>query len=128
MPAEATQQALPFGPAMVFVVEQNVTGQNAFGLGTYLERGAARAGIGLTYIEEDAFMAQSHIFFDYDLTKDLRLGMSGTLGASSVESKGTHQLGLNAIFTSGLGRQLQGEITSGSELGPIFGLSLGFRF
>lgn len=115
------------GPATLFMGEGQDDGRDAFELGTYLSRGAARAGVSVTFLEEDEEVTRSEVFLDYALTEQLSVGISGIMndldGSTTVP-----QIGLSAEFATEGGAYLQGGVADAPELDPVFGLSVGFRF
>ncbi len=125
---DSPQQSTTFGPATLFMGEQLDAGRDAVRLGTFLSRGQARAGVSVTYLEEEEEVSRSEVFLDYSLTEQFSVGLSGILNSEIDEAEAVPQLGVNAEFTTEDGAYLRGGIADAAEYEPVFGLSIGFRF
>ena len=123
-----SQQTKSFGPATLFLGEGLDAGRDAVQLGTFLSRGAARAGVSVTYLEEEEEVSRSEVFIDYSLTERFSVGLSGILNSELNEDEAVPQLGLSAEFTTEGGAFLQGGVADAAEYDPVIGLSIGFRF
>ena len=115
------------GPATLFMGEGRDEGRDALELGTYFSRGAARAGVSVTFLEQEEEVTRSEVFIDYALTEQFSVGISGIL--NDIDAAGTvPQIGLSAEFATEGGAYFQGGVADAPELEPVFGLSVGFRF
>ena len=115
------------GPATLFMGEGQDEGRDAVELGTYLSHGAARAGVSLTFLEQQEEVTRSEVFIDYALTEQFSVGISGIL--NNIDAAGSvPQIGLSAEFSTDGGAYFQGGVADAPELEPVFGLSVGFRF
>ncbi len=116
------------GQATLFLNEGLDLGRDALQMGTFLRRGAARAGLSITFLENDAAVSQSSIFVDYALSDQFSVGLSGIMDNEAGASGSLQQLGLNAeILTEG-GAFVQGGVSGAEDYEPVFGLSVGLRF
>lgn len=122
------QQSTTIGPATLFVGEGRDDGRDALQVGTFLRRGQARAGLSVTYLEEEEEVSRSEVFLDYSLTENFSVGLSGILSSETDAETTVPQLGLSAEYTTDSGAYLQGGFADAAEFDPVFGLSLGFRF
>lgn len=115
------------GYATLFMGEGLDYGRDAVELGTYFSRGAARAGVSLTLLEQEEELARSEVFVDYSLTDRFSVGISGIFNDIDT-SDSVPQIGLSAEYATEGGAYLQGGVADAPELDPVFGLSVGFRF
>lgn len=122
------QQSTTIGPATLFVGEGLAEGRDAVQMGTFLRSGQARAGVSVTYLEQEEEVSRSEVFVDYSLTSNFSVGLSGILNVEIDEDTAVPQLGLSAEYTTDNGAYLQGGFADAAEFEPVFGLSLGFRF
>ncbi len=125
---EDTRQESNLGAATIFLAEGLDAGRDAFEFGTFLKRGQARAGVSVTYLEEQAELARSEVFVDYALTQKLSVGVSGIFDSNIRNEDPVRQLGLNAEFESSGGTFVQGGIAGAPDYDPVIGLSVGLRF
>ena len=121
-----TERAL--GAATVFIAEGLDAGRDALELGTFLQRGQARAGVSVTYLESDAELARSELFLDYAVTENFSVGLSGIMDSELGETEPVRQLGLNAEYATTGGTFVQGGVSGAADYNPVIGLSVGLRF
>ncbi len=125
---EFTRRESSLGAATVFVSEGLDAGRDALELGTFLTRGQARAGLSVTYLESESELARSELFFDYSLTEQLSVGLSGILDSELGETEPVRQFGFNAEYATSGGTYVQGGVAGAADYDPIIGLSVGLRF
>lgn len=117
------------GPATLFVGERIDDGSDALQMGTFLSRGAARAGVSVTYRSQREEVTSSEVFIDYALTERFSMGLSGILNVGVEDEEPVPQLGVSAEYATQGGAFLQGGFAAGSsEYDPVIGLSVGLRF
>ena len=116
------------GGATLFMGEGLDSGRDAVQMGTFIRRGQARAGVSVTYLENEAEVSRSELFFDYSLTEQFSIGLSGILNAEISEDETVPQLGLSAEFATESGAFLQGGVSDASDYQPVIGVSIGLRF
>lgn len=127
-PGAATSALGTLGPATLFLSEGFESGRDALELGTFLTRGQARAGVSVTYLNEDDEVSRSEVFVDYAVSNQFSVGLSGILSSEDEESEPIRQLGVSAEFSSESGAFLQGEVSGAADYDPVIGLSIGLRF
>lgn len=129
-PSDTTfsQMETTFGGATLFMGEGLDGGRDAVQMGTFIRRGQARAGVSVTYLENEAEVSRSELFFDYSLTEQFSIGLSGILNAEISEDETVPQLGLSAEFATESGAFLQGGVSDASDYQPVIGVSIGLRF
>lgn len=123
-----TQRQTTLGPATLFVGEGLNSGREAVEMGTFLRSGQARAGVSVTYLEEQAQLSRSEIFVDYALTERFSVGLSGILNSELDANETVPQVGLSAEYSSESGAFLQGGFAGAAEYDPVIGVSIGLRF
>ena len=116
------------GPATLFLKEGLDYGRDALQMGTFLSRGAARAGLSVTYLETEALVSRSSIFVDFAFSEQFSIGLAGILDNELDETEPVRQLGLNAEFSTDGGAFLQGGVAGAEDYDPVIGLSVGLRF
>lgn len=116
------------GQATMFLNEGLDFGRDALQMGTFLRRGAARAGLSVMLLEEDNSVSQSSIFVDYALSDQFSIGLAGILGTEIGDDEDIQQFGLNAEISTEGGAFFQGGITGAENYDPVIGLSIGLRF
>lgn len=122
------QKAMIFGPATVFVGEGLDSGRDAVQVGTFIRNGLARAGISLTFLEQEEEVSRSELFLNYSITDQISVGVSGIFSTLDDTTDTVPQLGLSAEFATESGTYFQGGLADAPEYEPVFGLSIGFRF
>ena len=125
---QRAQQSTTIGAATLFVGESVSDGRDALQMGTFLRRGHARAGVSVTYLEEDEEVTRSELFLGYSVTNNFSVGLSGILNSGMEEDTTVPQVGLSAEYSTDSGAYLQGGFADAADFEPVFGLSLGFRF
>ncbi|MEO0915475.1 MAG: hypothetical protein AAFY31_00575 [Pseudomonadota bacterium] len=116
------------GAATFFLSERLDGGRDALEVGTFLRRGQARAGVSVTYLEDEADLARSELFVDYAITEQLSVGLSGILNAELDDRDPVRQLGVNAEFATEGGAFVQGGVAGAVDYDPVIGVSVGLRF
>ncbi|MEM7718538.1 MAG: hypothetical protein AAF222_04985 [Pseudomonadota bacterium] len=125
---ETARTESELGPATFFLSERLYDGRDAVEMGTFLSRGQARAGVSVTYLENEANLARSELFVDYAITKQLSVGLSGILNAEPGDTDPVRQLGVNAEYATEGGAFVQGGVAGAVDYDPVIGLSIGLRF
>ena len=124
----ADQQEFTFGRTTLFFGERVGLGPDAVQMGTFLSRGSARAGVSVTYLEDDEEITQPEFFLGYALTENFSVGLSSVLNSDLAEEDTVQQFGVSAEYVTDSGTFIQGGFADAAEYEPIIGLSVGLRF
>lgn len=123
----SSEKQTDFGALTLFGGDMSEGGPDVFRLGTAVTRGAATAGVLVSYEPEGTRAPQSSLFVDYALSKHVSIGVQGIRDGEGIGDPVT-RLGLSAAFATENGSFVQGGVFDAPDTEPVFGVSMELKF